>query len=305
MDTTPFVEAVEKSGLPFVYSGDKLNDEKCQNLIKNASPEGTVLGVMTDFLDRGLVVTEKGIWFFPNYLIAVKGSKSNGAFPFDSFILHDVAVSSESIIEFTMWDKGKSKIFTVKFTLLQDTTFKDSMKESMSGATGAMNKELEDIFKTLTSKTGTEYVQKTEAEKVPNVFDFDCDNIHTRIDIEGNSVVINKFKVDEKTTIQTPKGKPITIPRTAIESIRTGRAFAPLNLLRLMGSGIAALLLFWLIINFLVGFIVFLLFTVFGLLISFPTTLIIKRKDGQKFVTRFYGSGKGDPEYERFINAIF
>jgi len=296
MDTSLFVEAIGKSGLPFVYSGNKLQDEKCQKALEKISYEGTLLGVITETIFKGgLAVTDTGIYATPG-LMTLKGSKSNGAYPYDSFVLHDVTVtvSVNFIVEFTMYDVHATQVYTGKFPLMEDVKITDAMKEEMGA-----------IFKTLVTKTGTEYVEKTEAEKAPNVFDFEWNNIHSVITLDDKNIVITKLRIEEKTKIQTPEGSSVTIPRSALESIKKGKTFSPLTLLKSMAGGIGMWIALGLLIAPVVGFIAFLLATLLGLSLSFPMQMIFKRKDGQKFSTRFYGSDKDNAEYERCINTIF
>jgi hypothetical protein len=311
MDTANFVEAVRKSGLPFVYSGERLNDENCQKALKKMGVEGTVLGAIVGGAvmgDESLAVTEKGIWYALGTI-----PKSKGTWFFDKSIIHEVIAVKKGIvleifstfeIELLLWNIEKSKSSTFKFNLnIPNLDFKDSMVQG-----------LEDILKTLTSKTGTEYVspldtpaiesQQTQAvEKDPNNFDFEYGDFHTFITLEGDAVVIKEFKVDEKTKIQTLKKDPVTIPRSAIASVKSGRSpnihtirFAVGGILLFFGLGIQ--------IHFALGFLALLICIAFINLLT-PGTLIIIRKDGAKFTTRLYGKAKKNPEYERFVNAIF
>jgi hypothetical protein len=55
----------------------------------------------------------------------------------------------------------------------------------------------------------------------------------------------------------------------------------------------------------MVGFIALIISVFIGFFVAFPGMLIIIRKDGTKFTTRFYGEAKNNPEYERFVNKIF
>jgi hypothetical protein len=148
--------------------------------------------------------------------------------------------------------------------------------------------------------TDFHFEQKIETD--PNTFNFDYENFHTVITLEGDAIVIKKFKVDDKTKIQTPKGTLVTISRSAIASVKAGKSFAPLTFLKMMGAGMALFIGLGLILHFIVGLIAFLLCAALGLRLAFPKTLIIIRKDGTKFTTRMYAHG---PEYERFLNTIF
>jgi len=322
-----------------------LQDEKCQKALKKIGGEGTVLGAIVGNALiglEGLVVTDKGIWFalgtgatgdadktgalLTTVLTGMPVSRKNipktkGTFPFNKFIIHSVTVKKSFLpkfdVEFVMFDLEKAKSFAFFFGLTQDNL---NFEESMTG-------ELEGIFKTLTSTTGTEYtsmedvvetVEKTaegtetaEAAfpKDTNTFDFEYSNafttIHTIIVLDDKNVVIKNLKVDEKTKIQTPQGSPVTIPRAAIDSVTKAKTFSPLTLLKSIGVGIGLFILLWIFIWGVLGIVAFVLLTFIGLLMSFPTALTIKRKDGQKFSTRFYGGGKSEAEYERFINTIF
>ena len=304
MDTTSFVKAIGKSGLPFVYSGDKLQDEKFQKALKKIGGEGTVLGaIMGNALMglEGLAVTDKGIWFsISSGAIGEikKFPKTKGAFLFDEFILHSVTVKKAFLpkfdVEFVMFDLKKAKSFTFMFGLVQDNL---NFEESMTG-------ELEGIFKTLVSTTGTEYVEKTETSeaaspKDPNTFDFVSGSLHTTLTINDTSIVIKKQKIDDKTNIQTPKGEPITISRSAIGSVKIKRIFSPVPLLLCMGGG--ALIGF----AFIGGVITFLIFTILGLILSFPKTMFIYRKDGTKFKIVISGDEENAKEYDRLMNIIF
>lgn len=115
-------------------------------------------------------------------------------------------------------------------------------------------------------------------KKDPNKFNFEHNDLHTTITLEGDSVVIKKFKVDDKKKTETPKGVPVTISRSAIASVKKGRGFY-LKPLLLLG--------------------------IFGLGLAFPKAVIIARKDGTKFKIRFHGYPKEIEEYDRFVNAIF
>ena len=313
MELEKLVEIVKQSKLPFVYSGEKLNDEKCQKALKKIGADSNVLAVITTdalFGLEGLAILKTGIKFslFSGSTGTHNIPKTKGEYPFDNFIVHDVTVKKGLLPKFDVsmvfWDNRKKKSFTFQFGLTEDNvTLDDAMKE-----------ELENILKCLVTKTGTEYVEETVTEtdtaeavspKDPNTFDFVYNEIHTIIILDEKNVVIKKLKVDEKTKIQTPKESPVTIPRSAIASVTNGTAFSPLTFLKCIGLGIGFFLFLWLLIHFWVGFVVFVIFTVATLPLSFPMTLIIKRKDGQRFTTRFLGSEKDNVDYERFINTIF
>ncbi|MDR0474133.1 MAG: hypothetical protein LBH43_10740 [Treponema sp.] len=318
MDTANFIETIGKSDLPFMYSGEKLNDEKCRKALKKIGGEGTVLGVIAGNALmglEGLAVTEKGIWYALSSISTGDMGvpiKTKGVWLFNKIIIHKVVTVKKTPIlpsfevELLLWDTEKRKSFTIKFKLVEDNLeFKDSMVQ-----------ELESIFTTLTSKTGTEYVvpddtQKAEGqasqafEKDPNTFDFEYGDFHTVVTLKDDAVGIKNFKIDDKTKIQTPKGNPVTIPLSAIASIQNGRSFSPSMFLKGIGAGLGLFISIGLLIWPVVGFILFLFFTLLGFFLAFPGTLIIIRKDGTKFTTRFYGNAKSDPEYERFVNTMF
>jgi hypothetical protein len=313
MDIAKFSELVEKTFLPFIYCNEKLNDNKCQNILRKVNPDGSVLAVILEdgFGNHGLVITEKGIWFsVTKGKIYIVIPKNKGAYLFNDFILHGVSVKKTLLgnydIEFVFWDKNKNKSFEFQFEL--NESYADNDKTSC--------KELSAIFESLISKTGKEYVSPSDAqtiegqpsqpaEKEPNTFDFEYSNFHTVVTLKEDAVDIKNFKVDEKTKIQTPKGNPVTIPLSSIASIQNGRSFSISTLIKFIGGGL--LLFFWLLflIHFVVGFIAFLISVFIGFCLAFPGTLIIIRKDGTKFTTRFYGKAKNNPEYERFVNKIF
>jgi len=322
METKKFTEIIKKTELPFVYSGSKLNDEKCQGVIKKLNAEGTVLGVITgNSLTNiiGLVITEKGIWFdLPSGTIAENDkSKSKGAFLFDSFILNNVTLKRSDLqkfnVSFLLFDLEKAKSFTFQFDLIEDNL---EIHESMIN-------ELEEIFKTLISKTGTEYVPVEN--KDPSIFDFIWESIHTNIVLNNDNVTVSKLKIDEKTTIQTPAGAPETISRSIIASVTKGRNFSPSTLFKSIITGVGffiSVIVFSvairkilsfifevgdtiIIIGFWIGLIGFILLALIGIFSSFPKTLVIKRKDGKKIISRLASDEENTIEYERLINAIF
>jgi hypothetical protein len=200
---------------------------------------------------------------------------------------------------FNLWDLKKSKSLTFEF-VLNVHYYEEGNKT---------DEDLIGIFNPLTSRTGSEYVspddEKSESqiENDPNVFDFVWGNlwtnIHTIITLKEDSITIVKLKFDDKTKIQTPKGSPITISRSAIASVKKGRGFSPITILGgiLIGTLIGFLLLG--------GIITVILFTLISLFLAFPKLLIIKRKDGTKYKTRFHGTDVNNKNYDRFINAIF
>jgi hypothetical protein len=123
--------------------------------------------------------------------------------------------------------------------------------------------------------------------------------------LQGNVIIIKKFKIDDKTRIQTPQGDPVSIPRSAVASVRKGRSFSPLTALKLIGAGVVLWLSLGLLISSIVGFIAFLLCAGLGFSMAFPKMLIITRKDNIKFKARFYDGDVGIKEYERFIKVVF
>ncbi len=121
MDIKNFIEAVRKTELPFVYHGEKLNDEKCQNVLTKVNPEGTILGViLCDGLSGsgGLAVTDKGVWFSLGTGVMDGFPKVKGSFPFRNFIIHSVSVKKGLLpkfdIEWSVWNIEKKK--SAKFT---------------------------------------------------------------------------------------------------------------------------------------------------------------------------------------------
>ena len=309
MDINNFVKAISNSELPFVYYGSKLDDSKCQKVLKKIKPEGNIQGV---FLCNavigfdGLAVTDKGVYFslFSGGMGDLKTPMLKGSFPFDKFIIHSSSVKKGMLpkfdIEWVIWDIEKKKSTTFYFAFPEDAPI---INES------SIN-ELESIFNTLISTTGTEYVVKenivTTGEnrsetniEDPNKFNFvwgTWGNTHTIITVEEEKLVIEKLKIDNKTSIQTPEGPAITISRAAIDSIKLKHSFSPGVLI---GAIVTGALLGFIIIG---GIITLLLCTICGLIGSFPKTMIIYRKDGTKFKTVIKG---GEKEYERLINTFF
>ena len=313
MELEKLVEAVNQSKLPFVYSGEKLNDEKCQNCLKLIGADTNVLAVISSisFVPLGgLAILKTGIKFsigdgFTGETIKVP--KMNGQYTFNDFIIHDLSVKLEEkskkfFVYMVIWNISKKKPINFQFSLSQDDVKPDD----------AMKEELENILKFLVTKTGTEYVEETVTDtaeavspKDPNTFDFEYNNIHTIITLDEKNVVIKKLKIDEKTKIQTPKEGPITISRSSIASVTKGWTFSPLTYLKCIGVGIVFWFGLWLFIHFWVGFAGFVVIALGAIAVSLPMTLTIKRKDGEKFTTRFSGSEKDNADYERFINTIF
>jgi hypothetical protein len=277
VDIAKFTELASNTFLPFIYCGERLNNEKCQKLQRKLITEGSVLGVILEdgFGSNGLIITDKGIWF----------SISKKGYLFDNFIIHKVSLKKTLLgnydIEFVFWDKNKNKSF--EFELELNENYDDVDKTAC--------KELAAIFESLVSKTGTEYIDPKEKKSIdtnavfnsdddPNTFDFVWGNlwinIHTIITLNDDSIIIKKFKFDDKTKIQTSQGEPKIISRSAIESITKGRGFSPLSILGGIVIGI--------VVGF-VGFVGFggiftvLIFTIISMLLAFPKLLVIKRKD--------------------------
>jgi len=308
-ETKNFVDAVAKSELPFIYYGDKLNDAKCQKVLKKIKHEGNLLCVfICEALmgNDGMAITDKGVYFalFSGGMGQLKTPKLKGSFPFDKFIIHSVSVQKAVLpkfdIEWVIWDIEKKKSDTFYFAFPEDASIiNDSSVD-----------ELENIFKTLVSTTGTEFVPKQTIETTgesgdktniedPNKFSFVwgvLSNIHTIITVDDEKLVIEKLKVDNKTNIQTPKGSAITINRAALDSIKLKRSFSPSALL---GAVCAGALIGFILIG---GIITLLLFAIVGFILSFPKTMFINRKDGTKYKTVIKGD---ESEYERLINTIF
>jgi hypothetical protein len=312
VDTANFLEAISKTSLPFIYFGEKLNDEKCRKAFKKIKPEGKVLAMIlggSKLLTEGLIITENGFFFsFAKGIVDIVITKRKGAFLFGEFILHSATVKktffSDYNIEFIFWDLRKNKSFTYEFELVAGY-FEEENKSC---------NELLEIFQTLMSKTGTEYIEPedrkaendTSAQPIeddPNTFKFLWQNLwmnyHTIIVLKDDSIIINSYKFDNKTKIQTPKGPPVTILRATIAAVKKGRAFSPVSLI----GGI--------LIGAVVGFIGFggvftlAIFTLLSLFFSFPKKVTIIRKDGTKYKTRFQGYEENDRNYERFINEIY
>jgi hypothetical protein len=309
MDMRKIVEITGQSHLPFVYSGERLNEEKCQKALKKIGADTNVLAVIVSdalFGKEGIAVLENGIKFSLSSGSTgdMKYPKIKGEYSFADFIIHDVSVKKGLLPKFdvsmVLWDKKKNKSFTFQFGLVQDDF---EFEESMNG-------ELESIFKCLTTKTGTEYVSPSEtgvsgdagvqeSEKKQNDFDFVWGSTHTTITVNDDTITIHKTKIDDKTKIQTSKGDPTTISRSAIDSFKIKRRFSPVPLLGGMAAGAA--------IGFIIfgGIYAFLLGTILGLIGSFPKTLVIYRKDGTKFKTVISGDTDNTKEYNRLMNIVF
>jgi GH15 family glucan-1,4-alpha-glucosidase len=128
MDTTKFVELVGKSQLPFIYCGERLNEEKkCQKIIKKTRAEGIVSGVIISnrLINEGLVITDKGIWFATGScktMIIIR--KTKGSFSFEKYLLHNVSVKKTLLgnlqVEFILWNMEKEKSTDFSFELIVD-----------------------------------------------------------------------------------------------------------------------------------------------------------------------------------------
>jgi hypothetical protein len=311
MEKKKFVELVGKTDLPFLFSGERLNDETCKKCLKKIGAESGVLAfVMSDALigKAGIAITETGIIFSGDGGAVNGRPRIKGSFPFSDFLVHNVkikpvALLPKFIIILTLYDNTKQKGLTFEYHLVWENLQKDD-----AAVTGLTN-----IFKCLVTKTGSEYISPEETaagnsqvdsakpviSKNPNDYDFEYGNVHTIITVNDDNIIIKKLKIDEKTKIQTPKGPPVTISRTAIGSVKIGRAFSHLPLLGCIAAGI------------LVGFIIYggpvtvLVSAVIGLVLSFPKAMVIRRKDGTKYKTIIRGSEENVKEYERLMNVIF
>ena len=305
MDLEKLVEAVNQSKLPFVYSGERLNDEKCQQSLKKIGADTNSLAVITANAMigmEGLAILKTGIkfsLFSGSTGDSFKVPKLKGEYAFSNFLIHEVNVSLKSGLEgignkfevsMVIWDNGKKKPIDFRFGLSQDDVKLDD----------AMKEELENILKCLVTKTGTEYDSvDQQVEKNENDFDFVWGSLHTTITVNDTNIVIKKQKIDAKTKIQTPKGDPVTIVRSAIGSVKIKRTFSYVPLLLCMAGG--ALIGFALI----GGVITLLIFTIIGLVSSFPKTMFIYRKDGTKYKTVISGDDSNTKEYDRLMNIIF
>jgi hypothetical protein len=309
MDVAKFIETVNQNELPFVCSGNRLNEEKCQKALNKIGIDKDVLVVITsDALGgiEGMAISKTGI----NFLLSfgtIEGiidmPKSKGEYAFSDFVISNVSVKRGLLelfkVSMTMWDNQKKKSFVFSFAISPD---KNLQYED------TMNDKLANILNSLITKTGTEYVSPSKAGtsdhksvqgiKNENEFDFKWLSTHTTITVNDDSIIIKKQKVDEKTLIQTPKGQPVTISRSAIGFIRIKRTFSPLPLFLGVVSGIGIALLIGLLVLFPI-------FLIFGLLFSFPKALFIYRKDGATFKAVISTEEENAKEYDSFINVIF
>jgi hypothetical protein len=311
MDKQKFLEVLKKIDLPFVFSGERLNDETCKKVLKKMGAESGVLAlIMSEALvgKAGIAITETGI-VFSGTGGAVNGKpRTKGSFPFSDFLVHNVEIKPADllpkfIITLTLYDNTKQKGLTFEYHLSWENLKKDD-----ATVTGLI-----DIFKSLVTKTGTEYVSPAETatssnkadstkpvvNKNPNDYDFVYGDIHTIITLNDDNIVIKKLKIDEKTKIQTSKGSPVTISRAAIGSVKVGRTFSYLPLASCVAAGI--------LVGFLIfgGIITVLVSAAIGFVLSFPKAMVISRKDGTKYKTIISGNEENTKEYERLMNVIF
>jgi len=139
-----------------------------------------------------------------------------------------------------------------------------------------------------------------EAVKKPNEFVFEKiqlgSTLRTTITVNDENIVIRKVKINDEKKTETPKGEPVTINRSAIESVKIKRSFsiAPVLAGIILGSVIGFV--------FIGGVITLLIVTAFFLYFAFPKKMTILRKDGTKYKTTM---SYDEVEYERFINFIF
>jgi hypothetical protein len=303
VDLNKFTEELKNVELPFVYTGERLAEERCQKALKKIGVDTGALAVIVSsglIGVEGLAVVDNGIKFGISNDMSGRLPKTKGTFLFDEFVINDVSVKKPPVlpkldVEMIIWDVSKQKSFSFKFNVIpeDDVTLDKEMAEGLAK-----------ILKTLTSKTGTEYGDNETAdgqkkEINPNDFDFVWGSTHTTITLQDDSIVIRKAKIDEKTKIQTLKKDPVTIARSAIGSVKLKRRFSPVPLL----TGISVGAAFGFII--IGGPFAVLLGAIIGLVFSFPKTMVIYRKDGTKYRTVISGDWANQSAYERFMNVIF
>jgi hypothetical protein len=310
MDIAKIVEIISQNELPFVYSGDRLNDEKCRKVLRKIGADKDVLAVVTAnalFGIEGMAILKTGIKFsFSSGMIEgfLSRPKLKGEYAFSDFVISDVSVKKGPLdifyVSMALWDKRKSKSFVFSFNMPEDNLqYEEAIKDKLTN-----------VFKSLITKTGTEYVSPSEngttddvsvqSEKNQNEYDFKWFSTHTTITVNDDNIMIRKQKIDKKTQIQTPKGEAVTISRSAIGSVNIKRKFSPLPLFAGIGFGV--------VIGFLLiggGFFTLFILTIIGLFFSYPKTMFIHRKDGTQFKTVISGEEENVKEYERFINVIF
>jgi hypothetical protein len=140
----------------------------------------------------------------------------------------------------------------------------------------------------------TKTTEGQETVKKPNEFVSLWGDVRTTIIVNEKEIVISKVKIDKKKNTEKPKGEPITIARSAIESIKVHRTFTPFTVLS--GVVLGAFIGF----VFIGGVITLLICTALGFIFAFPKRMTIKRKDGTKYKIFF-----DMEEYERFIKVMF
>jgi hypothetical protein len=141
-----------------------------------------------------------------------------------------------------------------------------------------------------------------EQAKNPNEFEFPYGNIKTTIALQDDSFVIRKIKVDDKTKRETPKGKPATIPRSALAQVKITRTFSPMAIVAglMIGGGLGGILA--VILGMVPALVAIALGVVFGVVTAFPKMMVILRKDGTKYKVVL---GDGEAEYERLIGVLY
>jgi len=340
MDTTKFVEIAKDAQLNFIYSGERMKEEKiCQKIINKTHAEGNISAVIisNSFSNQGLVITDKGIWFetgsgklhsfwldiissYPLPFLKLISRKTKGAFTFDKFLLHNVCVTQTLLmknlkVEFILWNIQKKK--TIDF----------SCELVVTGADASTCNELTKVFMTLSSKTGTEYVPEEEAkntdetpvmsvekapntvekvpntvEKDPNTFEFLWSNLFTNI----HSII--KLDTDNiviskfKFTDNNTIQIPIKDPVTISRSaVASIKKGRSFSLLTLLG----AMLIGCLIGTIIGGIFTIIIVTLLCFSIIFPRMLTIKRKDGTKFKIRLNRDKTNTESYERLMKVIF
>jgi hypothetical protein len=308
MDTQKFQEAAGRCTLPFVYSGERLNEEKCKKALKKINVEGTVLAVVTsdELLGPvGLAVTDTGIYY--NLMSGTgedvtKLAKIKGALLYSESVIMDAAAAKDKAgrlnCELTVWENVRRRPYNFHCSFVEDIFFDDGTPVE------AMVAEFAGLMKTLVSESGAEAaasageMAESFGKKLENEFDFVWHTTHTVMRVEDDSIFISKVKVNEKTQVQTPLGD-LTIPRTAIEHIRKKRFFDWRVLLSVTAAGAA--------IGFglIGGVYVLLLFALIGLCCSFSSMVVIRRKDGSKFKVRLSTNEENASEYERLMQVVF
>jgi hypothetical protein len=297
MDLTVFAEVAGKSALPFIYAGDRLRDEVCAKALERigiGADSALAVFITNENVIGGIAIAKDALAYSGGGFVKVNDhvKMMRGAYPWSDYLVHDVAVKKTVLglnIELTIWDKTKQKSCVFSFlTPLEEAVEPENVIAELTG-----------MLETLKSSTGTEFGEPGTAEKNPNDYDFVYNDIHTTVTLNADSIIIKKMKIDDKTKIQTPKGEPVTIARSAIASVRLARTFKPVGLLGSIAAG--AVIGF----VFIGGIITLLICTLGGLIFSFPKTMIITRKDGTKFQTVISGDAENVKEYERLMAVIF